>query len=225
MIIGEFAKRICDCQNRHLCPVVKFNKINYKLPNGPIPLPWWKNINLPRGHETELMIIGINPGGKEEDVSNWDFNNYMLEDENIGDILSWPYHENYECVIEIFGQKEESGVVVTNLVLCPTPHWARDLSNEEKEKTIELCSPFCLEIIQNFNPKFIFLHGLDVIKFFGKHYNWNLAEDLKSKDINGRIEKGNGRKFVLSQHLTSIPRGKTEEAWKEKPSDAGRYLR
>jgi hypothetical protein len=58
------------------------------------------------------------------------------------------------------------------------------------------------------------LHGPDAVKFFSDHYGWSV-KDPKSMDIIGDIKTGDGRKYVLSQHLVRlIFCEKNQGAWK-----------
>lgn len=209
--VKEVAKRIFECPNKKVCPVAKkFSENN----DGELPIPEAYVGN----SKAKFMIIGINPGQSKNYLLGANLTEYISEIEDFleaGRLRSW----QYEYAAEIFRYTYLDDVLITNLVHCPTPSWTRNpsdewkLSNEEKKESIELCNQFCLEIIKEVDPEFILLHGQPPIEFFSTYYEWGI-EEKKPTDINGVTKKGDGRTFVLSQHLQSIRAKKCEGAWK-----------
>lgn len=82
-----------------------------------------------------------------------------------------------------------------------------------KQKSIDLCSQFCFEIMEKIDPELVLLHGSNAIKFFSNRYGWDVNENAKSEDINGIIKKGDGRRYVLSQHLRSMTWARDDPRW------------
>lgn len=207
----DVEKRIFECSiyNYKECPVAKKFKENNEGER-PIPEAYLGN------PKSKFMIIGINPGASKNYLSP-NFKEYQ-------DQIKWPISEQfrqYHYVTEIFGYPplKEGGGIITNLVHCPTPIWTRPkdkkwwLSDAQKQKSIELCSPFCFKIIEEVDPELILLHKRDVVEFFSRHCKWGISENAKNKDIHGLIKRCNDRIFVLlARHLASI-RTEKDETW------------
>ncbi|MFH1774993.1 MAG: hypothetical protein ABH874_08560 [Methanobacteriota archaeon] len=225
MTLREIAKRVFECpkNKRDECPVAKVSTEIYGKPRNPVPY-----LGIPI--KAKFIIIGINQG--ESNIEDSDFDNdlvWMEDFFNNKDFFTDLIWKNYERAARILNYSPENEeIIITNLVHCPTLGWTNPpkewkLNNEEKERSIDLCNHFCLEIIKEVNPELILLHGLDVVKFFNKHYNWGLPDNIKSKDINGKIKEGDGRTFVLSRHLTRL--GENKIAWEEALEEASKCLR
>jgi uracil-DNA glycosylase len=89
------------------------------------------------------------------------------------------------------------------------------LGEAEKQKSLNLCSPFCSEIIDEADPRLILLHGLYTVKFFSERCpEWDISENAENKDIHGLVREYNGRTFILSKHLRSLCVKKGQGAWK-----------
>lgn len=207
-------KEIFDCPSRegNTCPVAK----KFKQVTGELPIPEAYLGN----PESKFMIIGINPGERK---------NYICGGacESFEEYQNWlrqhvPFFWQYHYATELFGYPalKKGGGIVTNLVHCPTPSWTRQkeekwrLIDVEKKKSVELCSQFCLEMIEEVSPDLILLHGLDVAKFFSNYCKWGLGEEAQNKDIHGLMRMCNGRTFVLSRHLRSIADKKGQGVWR-----------
>jgi len=230
MDIRDVEKRIFECPKHRVevCPVAKkFKEVNGELP---IPEAYLGN------PKAKFMIIGINPG---QSVNYLDHDFEVYQSEIRGFLKTkWKGAWAWDYVIEIFGYppREKDGVIITNLVHCPTPSWGQKIKktdqwylvDEKREEAIKLCNHFCFDIVEKVDPELILLHGPDVVKFFSDHYGWSV-EDSKSMDITGDIKKGDGRKYVLSQHLVRLifcsknPQKSSHKAW-QKLKDAATTL-
>jgi len=219
----DVEKRIFECPRYKgdICPVArKFKEVNGELP---IPEAFLGN------PIARFMIIGINPG-QSENYLDCDFEVYQSEIKGfLKDPTRWQGSWAWDYVTAIFGYppREKDGVIITNLVHCPTPSWGQKikkteqwyLADEEKKEAIKLCNHFCFDIIEKVDPELILLHGPDVIKFFSDYYGWNV-EDPKTMDIIGNIKKGDRRNYVLSQHIVRLtfcsknPQKTSHRAWK-----------
>jgi uracil-DNA glycosylase len=222
----ELEKEIFECSQPeykgNICPVAKKFKENNKGER-PIPEAYLGN------PESKFMIIGVNPGQSTNYLCA-DFGVYQTQIRGfLKDPTKWSRARGgwvYDDVIEIFGypSREEGGVIITNLVHCPTPSWAKNvkgkwkLSEEEKQESIKLCGPFCLDLIKKINPELVLLHGPDAIRFFSDRYGWNI-KDPNSIDMMKDVKKANGRNFVLSPHLVRLvfcskdPQKPSHRAW------------
>lgn len=162
--------------------------------------------------KAKFVIVGINPGmtynlqgnpislwsWEMRDVSSADFDFYVKTYMNkIKDYLTNPFLKDtwqYRRVCKIFNYSPENGeVMITNLAHCPTKNWSEDLNT-----VFEHCYQSCKDIEKEVGPELVLLHGLPVVHFFSRLFNWN----VKSKDIPIKKER-NGRSYVLSRHLQS----------------------
>jgi hypothetical protein len=203
-------RKIFECslsQNKGtLCPVAC--KFKAKIKERPIPEAYLGN------PKSKFMIIGINPGANHIKCNNFEEYQSWIRNHTVS---FWQYH----YAAEIFGYSLRNNEgMVTNLIHCPTPGWSvqKDetwrLSDIEKQKSLELCSPFCFEMIDKVDPELILLHGLDVAKFFSDHCGWGIPRDAENKDIHGLKKRCNSRTFVLSRHVRSMCFKKGQGAWK-----------
>jgi len=223
--VTNVERKIFECSlsqnNGTSCPVAcKFKANNND--ERPIPEAYLGNPT------SKFMIIGINPGAKENYIGEEEEEKKknFIEGTSFEKYQDWigqhiPSFWQYGWVAQIFGYslKNREGIV-TNLIHCPTPRWTVQkekewrLSDAEKQKSIELCSPFCLEMIEEVNPKLVLLHGLDIVKFFSNYCGWGIGKNAENKDIHGLVKRCNNRTFVLSRHLRSMCFKRGQGAWK-----------
>jgi hypothetical protein len=214
--VESVERKIFDCPRKegNNCPVaMKFKENNKGNPKGDVPIPEAFLGN----PQSRFMIIGINPGASENYIKCKNFEEYQKW---IREHLPsfWQYH----YATEIFGNLplKQGGGIVTNLVHCSTPSWRRQkerewqLSELEKEKSLELCSQFCIEMIERVDPELILLHGLDTVRFFADHCGWkDIDKNAENEAIHGLQKTCNNRTFVLSRHLRSMCFKKGHEKW------------
>jgi len=166
--------------------------------------------------KAKFMIVGINPGITEvkEEKKTTGLMSYLMRDapphafERDADLYIEVYQRRskdflklfvedawqYRRVCKIFNYSPENGeVMITNLAHCPTTNWSEDLNT-----AFEHCYQFCKGIEKEVGPELVLLHGLPVVRFFSRLFNWN----VKNKDIPIKKER-NGRSYVLSRHLQS----------------------
>jgi hypothetical protein len=219
--VESVERRIFDCPKNkgNDCPVeMKFKENNKGNPKGDVPIPEAYLGN----PEARFMIIGINPGQCENYLEN-NFEAYQHQIRGFLKSPQWKSSWTWDYAVKIFGypSRQEDGVLITNVVHCPTPSWRRQkeekwrLSEEEKQMSIELCNHFCFEIIEKVNPELILLHGLDTVRFFADHCGWwDIDKNAENKDIHGLPPKiCDNRTFVLSRHLTSMCFKKGQGKW------------
>jgi len=222
-------RKIFECSlpqnNGTSCPVACKFKANNPNEKRPIPEAYLGNLR------SKFMIIGINPGAKENYIGKngedgEEKKKNFVEGKSFEEYQKWirehvPSFWQYNYVAQIFGYSLRNGEgIVTNLIHCPTPGWSvqKDetwrLSDVEKQKSLELCSPFCIEMVDEVNPELVLLHSLDVVKFFSNYCGWGIGENAENKDIHGLVKRCNNRTFVLSRHLRSMCFKRGQGAWK-----------
>ena len=209
----DVEKEIFECAiyNYKDCPVAKkFKEVNRELP---IPEAY---LGSPK---SKFMIVGINPGASRNYICGGACENFEEYQHWIRQHVPLFWQYNYVTDIFCYPPLKQGGGTVTNLVHCPTPSWTKQkedkwqLSEAEKQKSIELCGPFCFKIIDKVNPELILLHKRDVVEFFSRRCEWDISANAKNKDIHERTKRCNGRTFVLlARHLASI-RTKKDETW------------
>lgn len=213
----EVLKSILECpkHKKDDCPVVR--KFRETVGELPVPEAYLGS------KKAQFMIVGINPGmgyvrvgaNQFKPVNLWslkmrgvpyaDFDLYVKTYMNkIRDYLIEPflkYAWQYRRVCKIFNYSPENGeVMITNLVHCPSKRWHKDFTRDEQNTAFELCNELhpCRDIIKKVGPELVLLHGIDVVRFFCRLFDWN----VEKKDIPIKKER-NGIDYVLSRHLQS----------------------
>ena len=128
MRLRDVEKRIFECSKPeykgNVCPVAK--KFKENKGERPIPEAYLGN------PKAKFMIIGINPG-KSENYLCGDFEVYQSQIRGfLKDPNKWTRAKGgwvYDDVIKIFRYppREKDGVIITNLVHCPTPSWGQKI--------------------------------------------------------------------------------------------------